>query len=115
MANRTSGQARRGRRYDPDELRRLIRRREEEGLSYARLSRETGIPVGTLASWSYRVRREQAAQSVSGSDFVEVIASGTLAGAEDVEVKLQGGIVVRVPAGTERAVAVRVLTAILSC
>ena len=116
MANRTSGHARRGRRHDPDELRRLIRRREEEGLSYARLSRESGIPVGTLASWSYRVRQEeQAAQETPRSDFVEVIPSGALGASDDVEVRLQGGIVVRVPAGTDRAVAIRVLSAVLSC
>jgi hypothetical protein len=58
MPNRTRS-GRRLRRHDPEKLRRLVRRREIEGLSYAQLAKETGIPVGTLAWWTQRLRQEK--------------------------------------------------------
>lgn len=119
MANWTRS-SRRGsrRRHDPDELRRLIRRREAEGLSYARLSQETGIPVGTLAWWSHRLRMEESDSSegsAAASDFVEVIATGAGRDSAEIEVRLPGGVAVLVPAGTDRSSVLRVLSALLSC
>jgi hypothetical protein len=35
----------------------LLARRERDGLSLQRLSRETGIPVGTLSWWNWRLRQ----------------------------------------------------------
>ena len=36
------------------EIRAILARKERKGLTYAQVSRETGIPVGTLASWGQR-------------------------------------------------------------
>ena len=112
-----SGQRPSRRRHDHDELRRLIRRRESEGLSFAKLSKESGIPIGTLASWSHRVRQEEGppARSNGTPKFVEVIPSGRDEPREEIEVRLPGGIVVQVPSSIDRPAVMRLLSAILSC
>lgn len=46
----------------------LLARRDRDGLSLAALSAETGIPVGTLSWWSWKLRQE----SPPRSGFVEV-------------------------------------------
>jgi len=50
-------------------MRRLLARREREGLTLAELARRARIPVGTLAWWSSRLRRQEAESSVG---FVEL-------------------------------------------
>ena len=42
------------RRYDPDEIQSILDRKHSEGLTYAELSVETGIPIGTLSGWQRR-------------------------------------------------------------
>lgn len=37
----------------------FLAHREREGLTYAELAAECGIPAGTLASWQHRLRREE--------------------------------------------------------
>lgn len=97
-------------------MRRLIRRRDSEGLSYARLAKETGIPVGTLAWWAHRVRREQErAPAALPTEFVEVIPTADGRGADEFEVRLPSGIVLQVPADTDRSMVLRLLSALLSC
>jgi len=97
-------------------MRRLLRRRESEGLSYAQLARETGIPVGTLAWWSHRLRIEGTGETENaGADFVEVIPAGDYATTAEIEIALPSGIQVRAPATADRTTLVRLLTAILSC
>jgi hypothetical protein len=91
-----------------------MRRREVEGLSYAQLARETGIPVGTLASWARRLRSEQADRPREGvGDFVEVIPAGRAS--EEIEITLPSGVQVRAPAAADRTELVRLVAAILSC
>lgn len=34
-----------------DQVREVIRRREEDGLGYRRLAAETGIPISTIRDW----------------------------------------------------------------
>jgi hypothetical protein len=38
-------------------IRRLLAEREKSGESYASLSRRSGIPTGTIASWAHREQR----------------------------------------------------------
>jgi hypothetical protein len=38
------------------EMSALLARRERDGRSLRRLSNETGIPIGTLSWWSWRLR-----------------------------------------------------------
>jgi transposase-like protein len=108
------------RRHDPAELRRLVLLREREGLSYAKLAKETGNPIGTLASWSHRVRQERSEQERSApravaSDFIEVVPTGHGRLSGDIEVHLADGVVVQVPSRTDRPTVMRLLSAILSC
>jgi len=98
-------------------MRRLVRRREREGLSYATLSAMSGIPAGTLAWWAHRLRSTTAARSRErrgGSEFVEVIPAERGA-AVDYEITLPSGIQVRAPAVVDREELARVVQAILSC
>jgi transposase-like protein len=107
-------------RHDPEKLRRLTRRREIEGLSYAQLAKETGIPVGTLAWWTQRLRQEKeeaTSRSVASPDtgFVEVLPRGDIISPDQIEVRLPGGVTVQVPSGIDRPGILRLLSAILSC
>lgn len=95
-------------------MRRLVRRRESEGLTYQELARETGIPVGTLASWTRRLRREgTSGTSTTDDSFIEVIPAGPATA--EIEISLPSGIQVRAPATADRAGLVRLVAAILSC
>lgn len=114
MADRTWMQSGRDgrRRHDPAEIRRLLRQRETEGLSYARLSVASGIPVPTLAWWAQRLRSEA---TKPGAAFVEVIADGGNGqpGA-DIEITLPSGISVRAAGTVDSEALARLVAAIQS-
>ena len=65
-------------RRDRGEVERWLRVREREGLSFAEISRRSGIPVGTLANWSQRLRRDDGREAATG--FVEAVAIGAAGG-----------------------------------
>jgi hypothetical protein len=76
---------------------RLLGEREREGLTLAELSRRSGEPVGTLASWMARLRREAQAgcaedQPAGPAGFVELVPGPTEHHAPSVrfEVVLRG-------------------------
>lgn len=54
----------------------LLAEREREGLTLSALARRSGIPVGTLAGWSWRLRKAKrvAASGVRSAGFVELVA-----------------------------------------
>lgn len=56
-------------------MRRLLARRERAGLTFRELSAETGVAVGTLGFWAWKLRRE-AVESAPCADggFVELLA-----------------------------------------
>lgn len=59
-----------------EQMRALLARRERSGLTFAELSRESGIPTGTLASWAWKLRQESDAADQARSSrqtFVEVV------------------------------------------
>jgi hypothetical protein len=69
------------------QIRDLLARRDREGLTLAALSRESGIPTGTLGYWAWKLRQEpKHAREVSPAArpraeyasvvFVEVLAKG---------------------------------------
>ena len=66
------------RRHDPAHIDSLLSRRDAEGISFARLAAESGIPVGTLAYSSWR-RRQLAAVSPA---FAEVVVRSRPAACE---------------------------------
>lgn len=112
MAGTTSKPRGRRRRHDPAEIRRLLRRREREGLSYARLSAASGIPIPTLAWWAHRLRREDGRAACA--DFVEVIADPGAGPAADIEIMLPSGISVRAAGTVDSEVLARLVAAIQS-
>jgi len=57
-------------------MRRWLALRDRRGLTFAELSRRTGVPVPTLSSWSGKLRRESGGQPA----FVELVPrAGTTA------------------------------------
>lgn len=81
-------------------MRRLLVRREREGLTLAELSRRTGIPAGTLGWWSSRLRRE-ASRAPAGFVELKPRAETPVRGDRDgkLEVVLDGGRRLLVPPG----------------
>lgn len=82
----------------------LLARRDRDGKSLRDLSKESGIPLGTLSWWTWRLRqkpvqsaRPRRAEKKGG--FVEVVASAKCA--RDVVVRLGVGVEVEVPTGTD--------------
>jgi hypothetical protein len=65
------------RRHDPALIERLLASRDAAGTTLARLAGESGIPLGTLAYWSWRRRQRGASSS-----FAEVIVRPGPAAAE---------------------------------
>ena len=77
---------------------RLLARRERRGLTYGELSRQTGIPAGTLGWWSARLRR--AGLAGRRAPFVEVQVAPDRSGVSQVlEVVLASGHRVQVRPG----------------
>ena len=58
------------RRHDPILIESLLSRRDAEGLSFARLAEESGIPIGTLAHSSWRRRQRERAGSRGFTELV---------------------------------------------
>lgn len=92
------------------EMRALFTEQRRRGRSLLELSRQHGIPLGTLAWWKYVIRQREAARSgsvVERAAFVpvRVMAStederpeGERGGGDAFEVLLRGGRAIRVPA-----------------
>lgn len=74
-----------------EQIRRLLERREREGLTYTELARESGLSAGTLSWWSWRLRRGK--RGHKGRNFVELVpperADGGAGG--EFEVVLRSG------------------------
>lgn len=90
----------------------LLARRETDGLRLRALSEETGIPFGTLSWWSWRLRKDSE-RAPSGGGFVEVVAASGRGG--DAVVRLDNGVAVEVPAGTDVTWLRELITALRSC
>lgn len=96
-----------------EEMRRLLARRQREGLTFAELSRQTRIPVGTLAWWSSRLRSEPAGDRAG---FVELTAEVEpqvqSRGGGRLEVVLVGGRRLIVPCGFDAGEVLRLVRAL---
>lgn len=72
-------------------MRRLLRRREREGLTYAELAAISGESRQTLAWWAWRLRQPEYAKS-DEPPFVELsVAPGELEGSTGIEILLTNG------------------------
>jgi hypothetical protein len=79
-----------------EEVRRLLVRRSAEGLTYRELSRESGIPAGTLAWWSSRLRAKGAGEAGS---FVELTAPISREPEHEGSIHVGSGLEVVLPGG----------------
>jgi len=71
----------------------LLARREREGLSLRELSTKTGIAVGTLSWWSWRLRQDSGGEAERQCGFVEVVTEPVgVRGGGPVEIELRNGI-----------------------
>ena len=56
-----------------------LARREQRGLTFRELSAEVGVPVGTLASWAWKLRREStpgpSGHAAADERFVELVVT----------------------------------------
>jgi hypothetical protein len=101
-----------------EEMRRLLKRREREGLTYAELARESGESARALSWWSWRLRQERdkgARQGrARGGEFVEVKVSEAEGCGSGLELVLGNGhrLVIRPGFDEEN---LRRLLAVLSC
>lgn len=76
------------------EIRRLLQRREREGLTFKELSRVCGLSSSTLTGWAWRFRKEEENREASppdeGPSFVEIAVPSTADDAR-VEIVLRSG------------------------
>ncbi len=93
-----------------EQIRRLLERRDREGLTYRELARQTGESPRTLAWWSSRLRRDRG----RSRSFVELVArsSGAESRRGNFEIVLGSGLRVVAPADFEEG-ALRRLLAVL--
>jgi len=100
-----------------EQMRRWLARRERLGLTFRALSLETGVPVGTLACWAWKLRNEKRsapAKRRSQRPFVELVGER---GRPDglLEVVLRGERRVIVNADIDAAALARVVAALERC
>lgn len=93
----------------------IIRRCEESGLTHEEFAEKHNIPVGTLRSWIYRLRREQQQSDTSPLLPVRVITSTAPSarrrddeGAAAIEVELEA-VRLRFPVDTPPVVIAEVV------
>lgn len=100
-----------------EQMRRWLSRRERQGLTFRALSLETGVPVGTLACWAWKLRNERRsapAKRRRQPPFVELVAEGER-GDGRIEVVLRGERRVIVDADVDAAALARVVAALERC
>jgi len=99
-----------------EQMRRWLAQREREGLTFKQLSERTEVPLGTLACWAWKLRREGAptASRKSGdARFVELVPQDDAGGR--VEIVLRGERRLIVDASIDEPSLVRILSALDRC
>ena len=98
------------------EVRKWLGLRDREGLTYAELSRRSGIPANTLAGWAWRLRRERLTQRQAAA-FVELVPapSGDDEAGSRIEIVLRCERRLIVDASIAPEALARVLTAVERC
>jgi hypothetical protein len=91
-----------------------VERWRTSGLSAGEFAAEIGVNARTLTYWKWKLgRSEPPAESSRRAEFVEVVAPGREAAVcEQIEVALESGVVIRVPARFD-AEALRRIVAVL--
>lgn len=96
-----------------DQMRSWLAQREKRGLTFRELSLETGVPVGTLGFWAWKLRRESRDDEPAPA-FVELVAKQPGCG-DRLEIVLANGRRVLVSAGLDEEHLVRVVRALERC
>jgi hypothetical protein len=94
----------------------ILRRRASRGLSLRALAEETGIPLGTLAWWSWRLRQDAARDEAN--EFVEIHVADVEAECSSrspIRVELGDDICVAVDSGVDLDLLRQVVAALRSC
>ena len=95
----------------------LYQRKLDEGLTFASLSVDSGVPVATLQYWFRRFKAEQGAEHLAHSDdtgaFVRIAVNDSSDGGA-IEVVLRGNVRIRVGAGFDEHTVLR-LVQLLGC
>ncbi|MEZ5964541.1 MAG: helix-turn-helix transcriptional regulator [Planctomycetota bacterium] len=73
--------------HSRSEITSILALRDREGLSYAELSRRTGVRPATLSWWSWRQRKERC----SKDRFVEAAVAPTFSLSPSIEVEAPSG------------------------
>ena len=94
-------------------MRSWLTRRDKRGLTFRELSLETGVPVGTLGFWAWKLRRESRVDEAP-SPFVELVAKPPESG-DRLEIVLANGRRVLVSSGLDEEQLVRVVRALERC
>ena len=107
-----------------DLIRRLLTEPDHDGTALTELSRRTGVPAATLASWVERLRREDETEPPRASvresaGFVELVASEQSVVADEslsrFEIVLKGQRRVVIPAEFDDGALVRLVRVLESC
>ena len=103
---------REGKRRD-EGVRELLAEQEASGLNVAAFARERGVSAWTLYDGKRRLRKRKA--GAKAGDFVQVHVRPVQAAPSSLEVELEGGMRVRVPAGFDEVELRRLLGVLASC
>lgn len=95
------------------EMAALLARRERDGLSLRALSEEVGIPIGTLAWWSWRLRHGDPREQKPGR-FVEIVSEARHAHSS-VVVRVGSEIEIEAPSGIDVTWLSNLASALRSC
>ena len=98
----------------------LLAEREREGLTLSALARRSGIPVGTLAGWSWRLRKAKVApvSGVKSGGFVELVARSSARPSQSgarYEIALRGGRRLLVEGAIDEAALSRLIRVLEAC
>lgn len=88
----------------------LLTRRDSEGLNFKQLAADSGVPLGTLLSWSRKLRRDGTAPATREQPFIELAAEPTA----ELELRLPSGATIAVRPGLDATLPRELLTA-LAC
>lgn len=100
-----------------EQVRRWLARRERRGLTFRELSAETGVPVGTLAHWAWRLRQDDASRPPrvrKRESFVELVESRQVPRSR-IEVVVRGDRRVIVEEDVDAELLARVVSALERC
>jgi transposase-like protein len=88
-------------RHDPEQIAKLLARRERRGLTWFQLASESGVSATTLQWWQRRLRGTKQQRRRKQASFVPVAITGPAVPAlppAALEVVLHSGASIRVPA-----------------